>query len=183
MRVRARQEPLAQQGKALSCLTSHGSIPGAAQSPSSPLGVCAHLPSEQSGRGKQFTPGNSTVCSNTLPRQLSCHKGWELFGCLHSASNQPSHTSSPCARALICPFSIISSQEVKPLANQTNHTLNELLTVSEQDTRLRKRSDTVPGNLTVCTDWCYSPGARQDHQFGSQFGSVRVQTHPLIGCR
>lgn len=56
------------------------------------------------GKGKQCTRGESTVCSNTLPRQLSCHKGWELFGCLHSASNQPSHTSSLCARALICPF-------------------------------------------------------------------------------
>lgn len=80
------------------------------------------LYSEQSGKGKQFTTGESTACSNTLLRQFSCHKGWELFGCLHSASNQLSHVSSLCARALICPFSIVSSQEVKPLTNQTNHT-------------------------------------------------------------
>lgn len=38
--------------------------------------------SKQSGKGKQFTGGESSVCSNTLLRQLSCHKGWELFGCL-----------------------------------------------------------------------------------------------------
>lgn len=29
----------------------------------------------------------------------------------------------------------------------------------------------------------YSPRARQHHHFGRQFGSVRVQTHPFIGCR
>lgn len=131
--------------------------PGCTEPLLTPRSLCPppqeQLLSKQSGRGKQFTPGNSTACSSTLPSQLSCHKGWELFGCLHSASHQLSRTSSPCAGALICPFSIISSREVKPLTNQTNeevkpltnHTPNELLTISEQDTRLRS-------TVTPCQD-------------------------------
>lgn len=49
--------------------------------------------------------------------------------------------------------------------------------------KAEKHSDTELGNHGVCPNWRYSSGARQDHQFGRQFGSVRVQTHPLIGCR
>lgn len=94
--------------------------------------------SEQSGKGRQFTTGEIPVCSNTLLGQFSCHKGWELLGCFHSASSQLCHISSLCARALTCPFSIISSREVKPLTNQTKHTrvaASWIVRISE-DTRL-----------------------------------------------
>lgn len=74
--------------------------------------------SKQSGKGKQFTGGESTVCSNTLLRQLSCHKGWELFGCSHSA--QPHHLS--LCQGTDTPIFIISSREVIPLTSQTEHT-------------------------------------------------------------
>lgn len=158
--------------------------PAAAASPDCPGSLLCPL-----ARSLCPSPRSSSALSNqakeriysrwkhrVLPRQFCCHKGWELrlfTLCQHPAQ---SHQLS------LCPFSIISSEEVKPLTSRTNHTraaAEWIVTLSEEDTRLRNA-------VTPCwesTDWRYSPGARQDHQFGSQFGSVRVQTHPLIGCR
>lgn len=71
MSVTAQQEPLAQRGKALSYLTSHGNIHLAARGPSSlPWhGVCAHLHGSSSALSNQAKESNllqvKALCAQT----------------------------------------------------------------------------------------------------------------------